>query len=131
MRGRYIRYFSLVLLSILGYLLVQAFYDFILYGYVIAPTRNRDWIETLSYNFFSTLWYLGLMVPLKLSIDWYQQQRALQKTAVQQLQAEVNFLRAQVNPHFLFNCPNNLYALTLKKSDQAPEMVLKLSALME
>ncbi|RYC71979.1 sensor histidine kinase [Spirosoma sordidisoli] len=129
--GRYVRYFSLVLLAILGYLLVQAFYDYILYGYVIAPTRSRDWLETLSYNFFSTLWYLGLMVPLKLSIDWYQQQRVLQQITVEKLQAEVNFLRAQINPHFLFNVMNSLYALTLKKSDLAPEMVLKLSDMME
>lgn len=98
---------------------------------MIAPTLNRNWLETLSYNFFSTLWYLGLMVPLKLSIDWYQQQRQLQKIAVEKLQAEVNFLRAQVNPHFLFNILNSLYALTLKKSDLAPDMVLKLSEMME
>ncbi|GAB4019740.1 histidine kinase [Spirosoma migulaei] len=129
--GRYLRYFSLVLLSILCYLLVQSFYDFIIYGFVIAPTRNRDWIETLSYNFFSTLWYLGLMVPLKLSIDWYEQQRIIQKITVEKLQAELNFLRSQVNPHFLFNILNNLYALTLKKSDLAPDMVLKLSEMME
>ena len=129
--GRYWRYFGLVLLSILGYLLVQAFYDYVVYGFVIAPTQNQDWLENLSYNFFSTLWYLALMVPLKLSIDWYEQQRQLQKIAVEKLQAEVNFLRSQVNPHFLFNILNNLYALTLKKSDLAPDMVLKLSGMME
>lgn len=129
--GRYRRYAALILLSILGYLLVQTLYDYILYGYVIAPTRSRDWLETMSYNFFSTLWYLGLMVPLKLSIDWYEQQRLLQRITVEKLQAEVNFLRSQINPHFLFNSLNNLYALTLKKSDQAPDMVLKLSDMME
>lgn len=128
---RYVRYATAVLLSILVYLLVQSFYDYYLYGFVIAPTRNRDWIETLSYNFFSTLWYLGLMVALKLSIDWYEQQRILQRMMVEKLQAEVNFLRSQVNPHFLFNTLNNLYALTLKKSDLAPDMVLKLSEMME
>ena len=47
------------------------------------------------------------------------------------MQAEVNFLRSQVNPHFLFNVLNNLYALTLKKSDLAPDVVLKLSEMME
>lgn len=129
--GRYWRYVGLVLLSILVYLCIQSFYDYYLYGFVVAPTQNRDWLETLSYNFFSTLWYLALMVPLKLSIDWYEQQRQLQKIAVEKLQAEVNFLRSQVNPHFLFNILNNLYALTLKKSDLAPDMVLKLSEMME
>ncbi|WP_138991331.1 sensor histidine kinase [Larkinella sp. C7] len=131
LKKRYARYFSMVLLSILGYLIFQGLFDYYLYGYVLGPMRNSNWVETLSYNFFSTLWYLGLMVALKLSIDWYEQQRMLQRIAVEKLQAEVNFLRSQVNPHFLFNILNNLYALTLKKSELAPEMVLKLSEMME
>lgn len=128
---RYARYFSLVFLSILGYLILQTLLDFYLYGFVVGPLYNSRLIEALSYNFFSTLWYLGLMVALKLSIDWYEQQRLLQRIIVEKLQAEVNFLRSQVNPHFLFNILNSLYALTLKKSDLAPDMVLKLSELME
>jgi two-component system, LytTR family, sensor kinase len=41
----------------------------------------------------------------------------------------LKFLKTQIHPHFLFNTLNNLYALTLKKSERAPEMVLKLSEL--
>ncbi|SKB80925.1 sensor histidine kinase [Dyadobacter psychrophilus] len=131
LKKRYGLYVTAVFLSILGYLLMQSLFDFYLYGYVIGPMRNSNWIETLSYNFFSTLWYVGLMLALKLSLDWYEQQRILQKITVEKLQAEVNFLRSQVNPHFLFNVLNNLYALTLKKSDLAPDVVLKLSEMME
>lgn len=130
-KRRYWSYLAAVLLSISGYMLAQGLFDFYLYGYILGPTRNSDLIEALSYNFFSTLWYLGLMIALKLSIDWYEQQRVLQKITVEKLQAEVNFLRSQVNPHFLFNVLNNLYALTLKKSDLAPDVVLKLSEMME
>lgn len=43
------------------------------------------------------------------------------------LQAELNFLKGQVHPHFLFNTLNNLYALTLEQSVQAPHIVLGLS----
>jgi two-component system, LytTR family, sensor kinase len=64
-------------------------------------------------------------------MDWYEQKKLLQEIQVEKLQAEVNYLRSQVNPHFLFNALNNLYALTLKKSDEAPEVVLKLAELME
>ena len=46
------------------------------------------------------------------------------------LQSELSFLKAQVNPHFLFNTLNNIYALTLKKSDDASLAVMKLSNLM-
>jgi LytS/YehU family sensor histidine kinase len=46
------------------------------------------------------------------------------------LETELKFLRAQIQPHFFFNTLNNIYSLTLKKSDEAPEVVLKLSDLM-
>ncbi|RIV46920.1 sensor histidine kinase [Flagellimonas pelagia] len=48
----------------------------------------------------------------------------------EKLRAEVNYLKAQINPHFLFNTLNSIYALTLKKSDQAPWAVLRLSEMM-
>lgn len=131
LKKRYVVYLMAVVLSVIGYLIAQSLFDFYLYGYVIGPMRNSDLMESLSYNFFSTLWYLGLMLALKLSMDWYEQQLLLQKITVEKLHAEVSFLRAQVNPHFLFNILNNLYALTLKKSVLAPDVVLKLSEMME
>lgn len=44
---------------------------------------------------------------------------------------ELNLLKSQINPHFYFNTLNNLYALALKKSDLAPDSILRLSKLME
>lgn len=46
-------------------------------------------------------------------------------------EAELKLLRAQIHPHFLFNTLNNLYGLTLEKSELAPELVLKLADLMD
>ncbi len=46
------------------------------------------------------------------------------------LEAELKTLKGQINPHFLFNSLNNIYSLSLDKSDLAPEMILKLSDLM-
>ena len=58
----------------------------------------------------------------------HQRERAdLQR---QNLASELKFLKTQINPHFFFNTLNSLYALTLKKSDRAPEIVLKLSEMM-
>ncbi|GEO07328.1 histidine kinase [Adhaeribacter aerolatus] len=131
LKKHYLAYVMAVIFSVFGYLTLQSLFDYYLYGYVVGPLRNSRLIETLSYNFFSTLWYLGLMLALKLSLDWYGQQRLIQKIKVEKLNAEVDFLRAQINPHFLFNILNNLYALTLKKSELAPEVVLKLSDMME
>jgi len=46
-------------------------------------------------------------------------------------EAELNFLKAQIHPHFLFNTLNNLYALTLDKSDKAPDVVARLSEILD
>ncbi|NHM06683.1 histidine kinase [Flavobacterium sp. CYK-4] len=48
----------------------------------------------------------------------------------EKLQAEVSYLKAQINPHFLFNTLNSIYALTLDKSDAAPDAVIRLSNMM-
>jgi sensor histidine kinase YesM len=45
-------------------------------------------------------------------------------------EAELNFLRSQTNPHFLFNTLNNIYSLARDKSDLAPESVLRLSQIL-
>jgi two-component system, LytTR family, sensor kinase len=68
-------------------------------------------------------------VAIKLLKYWYSNQKAQQILTQEKLQAELKFLKTQIHPHFLFNTLNNLYALTLKKSERAPEMVLKLSEL--
>jgi two-component system LytT family sensor kinase len=131
LKRRYALYFQIVLLMIIGYLVIQSVCDISLYGFVLGPGYNKRLSFSLAYNFTHTSLYLLLTVALKFSIDWYEQNKILQEAQVQKLQAEVNYLRSQVNPHFLFNALNNLYALTLRKSDQAPDIVLKLSELME
>ncbi|HEY3403311.1 MAG TPA: histidine kinase [Ohtaekwangia sp.] len=68
-------------------------------------------------------------VTIKLLKYWYTNQKAQQVLKEEKLRAELNFLKTQIHPHFLFNTLNNLYALTLKKSERAPDMVLKLSEL--
>ena len=62
--------------------------------------------------------------------EWLKGQRKTSELHNKTLQSELKFLKSQINPHFLFNTLNNLYALTLKKSDLAPEIVLKLSEMM-
>lgn len=53
-----------------------------------------------------------------------------QATKHQMLNTEISFLKAQINPHFLFNTLNSIYALTLVRSDSAPDAVVKLSGMM-
>lgn len=78
----------------------------------------------------NSIYLLGLATAVKFGKDWMAQQQQLQENQRQQVATELAFLKSQVNPHFFFNTLNNLYSLTLQKSDLAPEVVLKLSHLM-
>ena len=61
---------------------------------------------------------------------FYKNTKRLEELNKQKINSELAYLKAQINPHFLFNTLNSLYALTLEKSDKAPDAVLKLSGLM-
>ena len=50
--------------------------------------------------------------------------------AQEKLSAELNYLKSQINPHFLFNTLNNLYALAMAQSPRTPDIILRLSDLM-
>lgn len=57
------------------------------------------------------------------------EQRALQAEA-DKANAELSFLKAQINPHFLFNTLNNIYSLAVTKSEHAPDAIMRLSNIM-
>ena len=59
------------------------------------------------------------------------EKRKITRLEKEKIDAELSFLKAQIHPHFLFNTLNNLYVLTLKKSDQAPDVVVKLSEILD
>lgn len=67
---------------------------------------------------FAMSWYVT---------DYQRQQKIIEETKKEHLEMQLRFLKSQVNPHFLFNSLNNLYTLTLQKSDTAPEVVAGLS----
>ncbi|WP_117884211.1 sensor histidine kinase [Aureibaculum luteum] len=62
---------------------------------------------------------------------FYKEQQTLMQLNEQKKSSELNTLKHQLNPHFLFNTLNNLYALTLDKSDEAPEVIAKLSEMLD
>jgi len=74
---------------------------------------------------------IGLVTTIKLAVDWVFDKKRIETLQENQLKTELQFLKAQIQPHFFFNTLNNLYALTLEKSKQAPDVVLKLSEIME
>jgi two-component system, LytTR family, sensor kinase len=78
----------------------------------------------------TTLATLVVSTAYKLLQYRYEREKQFLATINAQNEARLQWLRAQINPHFLFNVLNNIYALAVAKSDAAPAMILRLSELL-
>ena len=106
----------------------------VLLHYLFLESSNSfDEVFTLESNskVFLGSFFVGFSSSIyKIISDWMEHQRERIDLQRQNLTSELKYLKTQINPHFFFNTLNSLYALTLKKSDKAPEIVLKLSEMM-
>jgi two-component system, LytTR family, sensor kinase len=127
-------YFGLVLAAIFS---INALNLFLLEAFVESPICPTTFEADATFNGSNYLYksfYLfslvGLTSGIKLSKSHYIERQKADAIEKEKLQTELSFLKSQIQPHFFFNTLNNLYSLTIKKSDKAPEMLLKLSDLM-
>jgi len=96
------------------------------YGDLLCP----NWITDAKFHYISMIVLAAISSLVRIPLDWLTVQKEKKELITKNVQTELQFLKNQINPHFLFNTLNNLYALTLKKSDDAPDVVLKLSDMM-
>ncbi|PSL23257.1 sensor histidine kinase [Dyadobacter jiangsuensis] len=81
-------------------------------------------------NAFGAMLILLISLPVLLAIQWARQNSLITALQHEKSVAELDLLKQQLNPHFFFNTLNNLYALSLQRSEQTPESILQLSELM-
>ncbi|MDZ7868225.1 MAG: sensor histidine kinase [Rheinheimera sp.] len=93
-----------------------------------VPGGSQNPFDWYNFNFMLLQWLLS--TPIILAFERQQQDSTLAQLRHQQVRTELQLLQQQINPHFLFNTLNNLYALCLLKSDAAPLLVLKLADLL-
>lgn len=129
------RYLLMLFLAILAMSLLRIVltYEFVTTDIWRESTVKEESLFGLNYIlavFIGELYVVGLTTAIKLGVDWVQTQKLNRELERRNHETELSFLRSQVQPHFFFNTLNNLYSLTLDKSDNAPETVLKLSELM-
>jgi two-component system LytT family sensor kinase len=81
-----------------------------------------------------SLFLFGIIIALGLSIrtveQWQTTEQKVIKAEAEKVNAELSFLKAQINPHFLFNTLNNIYTLSLMNSEHTSESIMKLSNIM-
>ncbi len=115
---RFFQKYKLLILGLYGALLLFFFLFIISFG-ARTHEENMD-------VFFVFLFPIPLFVILWI----YDQWKWFQNLKADKAKAELALLKQQVNPHFFFNTLNNLYGLAKRKSDLAPELILKLSEIM-
>jgi two-component system LytT family sensor kinase len=123
-------YLSYILSIVLTVLLAGVLWMLVMYA--INSKNGVDtsefWkLKYVTVNVISITYTIAITMSLKMVKQWYERERLTQNLERINMETELKYLKSQINPHFLFNSLNSLYALTLKKSDKAPELVLKLS----
>jgi len=101
---------------------------------VLSVSTNREGylysmrfiVQVVTSNLFIVI-FVGM---LRFAEDWFELEARRKEIEHEKLAAELNFLKAQINPHFLFNTLNNLYYLAYSKSENTTEVVAKLSQMM-
>ena len=98
---------------------------------LLFPSGNTSFSISIFLHFINIFFFVVITSSLKFLRGFLQKQELLMKSEKEQLKTELSLLKAQVNPHFLFNTLNNLYGLILQNENlQAAEITLKLSDLM-
>lgn len=127
-RNKFLTYCGLLILSTI---IITPLNVIVFYFKFSGQTQAQNMlVESRNIYFLVSFLVAGISTIVKIVSDWSKQLQEKQELETQTMQSELRFLKSQINPHFLFNTLNNLYALTLKKSEQAPEIVLKLSEMM-
>ncbi len=130
---KYVTYTLLLLASLYISLLIKFNLTYYLVSTNVMPEWGGEESLTLNYaivTMLGELYVMSFVTAIKITVDWLNESRKLHEVEKRQLTTELKFLRSQVSPHFFFNTLNNIYSLTLEKSDRAPQIVMRLSELM-
>ncbi len=121
-RKKYIIYFSFLIVTIsLGAFTLS----------LLFPSGKSSFSLPVFQNIVNLFIFVVITSSFKFFREYSRKQRLLINAENEQLKTELSLLKAQVNPHFLFNTLNNLYGLILQKQNpKAAEITLKLSDLM-
>jgi len=122
----------LIFLYFILYSLGLYFWRFIgiqmhIYSEIAKYPSVEEGVTTMLPMSISSFLFFGIIIHI---YDYQKLKKATQQLRIQKQEAELNYLKSQTNPHFLFNTLNNIYSLTREKSDLAPESVMRLSKIL-
>ncbi|MCW3110516.1 MAG: Histidine kinase [Segetibacter sp.] len=129
-KGLYLRYVTFVLLCLLMVTAIKNVHDTWLYGFTRNNINNPGFLYNTYYNFSVAFFYVVFTMALDTSKQWFRQQVRLKRIETENLQTELRYLKAQMNPHFLFNSINTIYFQIDKKNIEARTSLQKFAELL-
>lgn len=129
-KSKYLIYSALLLLALFIYAFLKNAHDVYLYGYIIGDLEKRSFWGNTYYNFSIAVFYTAFSVALQLSKEWFLQRELVQKITLEKVQNELAYLKAQINPHFIFNMLNTIYFQIDRQNHTARQTLLQFADLL-
>ncbi|WP_215223078.1 sensor histidine kinase [Echinicola shivajiensis] len=131
LKRKYLQYSLIfILLTALFFIIHEYFRDIppsFEAGTFVRGVKKPSHFMLLSPSLFRLLMILGLGTSIELILQFEQEKKKYEELEKQRMIKELNFLKNQLNPHFLFNALNNIYSLARKKSEDTTPAILLLS----
>lgn len=133
-RKKYFLYVLAVLSSIFIMVVIKFNFTYLLITHNVWP-EGPETIDKLTLNYtidmmMGELYVITFVTAIKITLDFLKEHKRVADLEKSQLETELLFLKSQISPHFFFNTLNNIYSLSVEKSNKTPKVVLKLSELM-
>lgn len=130
LRGQAWLYVVLTILTIIATAVISTHFLAAVFTYIFVVPEFAQWLITLAGRLISIselILLLSIAVALFFMEKWYQKDRYAKELEKQNLEAELNLLKTQINPHFVFNTLNTIYHLMGRDTEQARAVLMKFS----
>jgi two-component system, LytTR family, sensor kinase len=135
LKSKYFKYALSLIMSLMVVYLLKTAMTYYIISENIWPEANRDYkpfeINHIVAVCIGELYVLAMASSVYLTLTWLKERDRNRALREEQFKIKLKYLKNQIQPHFFFNTLNNLYALSLESSDKVPDVIIKLSKLME
>ena len=122
-RKKYLQFFVSLVVMVATVIMIE---EFILEQIYFPDTRGKKF-NAVFYTLIDVLPVIAILSGFKFAWDALRKQKEVDELKAAVERSEMQFLKSQINPHFLFNNLNNLYAFAIENSPQTPTIILELS----
>ncbi|HTI09916.1 MAG TPA: histidine kinase [Puia sp.] len=129
-KKRYLAYTVSVLVMLVAITYLRVYSQvYIWFHYIIEKPMVLEFRSYIYTFIINTLFFI-FSVAFRFTLDFFQLRRQQEKLLKQHAEAQLNLLKAQVQPHFLFNTLNNIYFVAQRESPVTADLIEKLSSIM-